>query len=213
MFRDRNDAALKLAERLRDYMGQNPLVLGIPRGGVVIASVLACELAGQLDIILTRKLGSPVSPELAMGAVDEDGNMQLNLSIISALGVTKEIIEEERQAQLQVIKSRAEAYRRICPKVSLKDRIVIIADDGIATGATMKAAIETVKAGNPQKLIVALPVGPPETIEALQTSVDEIACLMMPADFKAVGQFYLSFNQIEDDDVEKILRDFASAKE
>jgi predicted phosphoribosyltransferase len=213
MFRDRNDAALKLAERLQDYKGKNPLVLGIPRGGVVIASILARELAGQIDVILTRKLGSPVSPELAMGAVDENGNIQLNLSIISALGVSKEMIEQERQAQLTLIKSRAEAYRRIYPKVSLEGRVVIITDDGIATGATMKAAIETVKAENPQKLIVALPVGPPETIEELDTTVDEVICLMAPSDFKAVGQFYLSFDQVEDNDVEKILHEFAKTSE
>jgi predicted phosphoribosyltransferase len=213
MFRDRNDAALKLADRLKDYLGQNPLVLGIPRGGVVIASILARELAGQIDIILTRKLGSPVNSELAMGAVDENGNIQLNLSIISALGITKELIEQERQAQLEILKSRAKNYRRIRPKIPLKDRIVILTDDGIATGATMKAAIEAAKAENPQKLVIALPVGPPETIEELQTTVDEVACLMTPADFKAVGQFYLSFDQLEDNDVEKILTECASAKE
>ena len=209
MLRDRNDAALKLSEQLHKYKGQNPLVLGIPRGGVIIASILARELGGQLDVILTRKLGSPVSPELAMGSVDENGNIQLNLSIISALGVSKDMIEQERQAQLKLIKSRAEAYRRIYPKIPLKDRIVIITDDGIATGATMKAAIEAAKAENPQKLVVALPVGPPETIAELQTTVDEVVCLLTPPDFKAVGQFYLSFEQMEDEDVEKILLEFA----
>ena len=213
MLRDRNDAAQKLSEQLHKYKGQYPLILGIPRGGVIIASILARELSGQLDVILTRKLGSPVSPELAMGSVDENGNIQLNLSIISALGVSKEMIEAERQAQLKLIKSRAEAYRRIYPKIPLKDRIVIITDDGIATGATMKAAIEAANAENPQKLVVALPVGPPETIEELQTIVDEVVCLMTPPDFKAVGQFYLSFNQVEDEDVEKILEGFAETSE
>lgn len=212
MFRDRNDAALKLAERLLDYKGQKPLVLGIPRGGVVIASVLARELGGELDIILTRKLGSPVNPELAMGSVDENGNIHLNASIIDALGVTSEMIERERRAQLEVIRSRAEAYRRIYPKISLKDRIIIITDDGIATGATMAAAIDTARAEKPAKLVVALPVGPPEKIDEMQADADEMICLSAPPYFQAVGQFYDSFTQIEDSEVEQILREFAEAR-
>lgn len=212
MFRDRNDAALKLAERLLDYKGQKPLVLGIPRGGVVIASVLARELGGELDIILTRKLGSPVNPELAMGSVDENGNIHLNASIIDALGVTSEMIERERRAQLEVIRSRAEAYRRIYPKIPLKDRIIIITDDGIATGATMAAAIDTARAEKPAKLVVALPVGPPEKIDEMQADADEMICLSAPPYFQAVGQFYDSFTQIEDSEVEQILREFAEAR-
>lgn len=212
MFRDRNDAALKLAERLLDYKGQKPLVLGIPRGGVVIASVLARELGGELDIILTRKLGSPVNPELAMGSVDENGNIHLNASIIDALGVTSEMIERERRAQLEVIRSRAEAYRRIYPKIPLKDRIIIITDDGIATGATMAAAIDTARAEAPEKLVVALPVGPPEKIDEMQADADEMICLSAPPYFQAVGQFYDSFTQIEDSEVEQILREFAEAR-
>ncbi len=213
MFLDRNDAALRLAERLEKYAGQNPLVLGIPRGGVVIASVLARELKGDLDVVLTRKLGAPYNPELAMGAVDEKGNIHLNLSIIEVLGVTKEMIEQERQAQLELIRNRAESYRRICPKVPLEGRIVIITDDGIATGATMKAAVAAAHAKQPEKLVVALPVGPPEKVAELEKEVDEMACLYAPRGFQAVGQFYERFNQVEDEDVERILRDFAKTRE
>ena len=212
MFRDRNDAALKLAERLLDYKGQKPLVLGIPRGGVVIASVLARELEGELDVVLTRKLGSPVNPELAMGSVDENGNIHLNASIIDALGVTREMIERERRTQLEVIRSRTEAYRRILPKIPLKDRIIIITDDGVATGATMAAAIDTARAEAPEKLVVALPVGPPEKIDEMQADVDEMICLSAPLDFQAVGQFYDSFTQVEDSEVEQILREVAQTR-
>jgi len=212
MFLDRNDAALRLAERLEKYAGQNPLVLGIPRGGVVIASVLARKLKGDLDVVLTRKLGAPANSELAMGAVDEKGNIHLNLSIIEVLGVTKEMIEQERQAQLELIRQRAESYRRICPKIPLEGRIVIITDDGIATGATMRAAIEAARAG-PEKLVVALPVGPPEKVAELEKDIDEMACLYAPRGFQAVGQFYERFNQVEDEDIERILRDFAKTRE
>ena len=213
MFLDRNDAALRLAERLEKYAGQNPLVLGIPRGGVVIASVLARELKGDLDVVLTRKLGAPANPELAMGAVDEKGNIHLNLSIIEVLGVTKEMIEQERQTQLELIRQRAESYRRICLKIPLEGRIVIITDDGIATGATMKAAVAAAHAKQPEKLVVALPVGPPEKVAELEKEVDEMACLYAPLGFQAVGQFYERFNQVEDEDIERILRDFAKERE
>jgi predicted phosphoribosyltransferase len=212
MFRDRNHAARELAGRLVEYKGRKPLVLGIPRGGVVIASILARELEGELDVVLARKLRSPVNPELAMGSVAENGNVHLNASVITALGITTETIEEERQAQLRVIKSRAEAYRCILPKIPMKDRIVIITDDGIATGATMAAAIATARAEAPEKLVVALPVGPAEKIDEMQADVDEMVCLSAPANFQAVGQFYESFYQVEDSEVEQILREFAGTQ-
>lgn len=212
MFRDRNDAALQLAARLERYKGKNPLVLGIPRGGVVIASVLARELKGDLDIILTRKLGTPGSPELAMGSIDEAGNLHLNLSIISALRISKEQIEKERLRQMDVIRRRAESYRRIYPKIPLEGRTVIITDDGIATGATLKVAIDMVKAAGVERTVVAIPVGPPENVAELKEEVDDVTCLLAPANFQAVGQFYESFTQVEDEDVERILRDFAKTR-
>jgi putative phosphoribosyl transferase len=212
MFRNRNDAALQLAARLKRYKGQNPLVLGIPRGGAVIASMLARELKGDLDIILTRKLGTPGSPELAMGSIDEAGNLHLNLSIISALRISKEQIEKERLWQMDVIRRRAESYRRIYPKISLEGRTVIITDDGIATGATLKVAIDMVKAAGVERTVVAIPVGPPENVAEIKQEVDDVTCLLTPANFQAVGQFYESFNQVEDEDVERILRNFAKTR-
>jgi len=208
MLRDRNDAALKLAERLVDYKGANPLVLGIPRGGVVIASVLARELGGEMDVIVARKLGAPFNPDLAIGSIDERGNMHLNLSIISAIGIDRDMIEKERQTQLEVIRLRTETYRAIYPRKSLEGRSVIITDDGIATGATMKAAIDTARAEAPERLIAALPVGPPDRICEIEALVDETACLLIPPEFQAVGQFYESFPEVRDEDVEKILREF-----
>lgn len=209
MFVNRHDAAVQLAQRLKGYELQNPLVLGIPRGGVVTASVLAHELKGDLDIILTRKLRTPGNPELAMGSVDESGNVHLNLSLISILGITDEIIETEKVQQLEVIRTRSAAYRRIRQKISLEGRIVIVTDDGIATGATMKAALHSARAQNPKKLIAGLPVGPPEQVAELEPLVNEMVCLATPVDFMAVGQFYESFEQVDDETVERILHDFA----
>ena len=214
MFRDRHDAGSQLAERLDNkYGGRNPLVLGIPRGGVVIGSVLARALKGELDIVLTRKLRAPGNPELAMGAIDEMGNTYLNKVVVDFLRVSDEIIEEERALQLQVIRGRAESYRRIHPRIPLKDRTVILTDDGMATGATMRATILTVRAGGPTKLVVALPVGPPGPVTEIERDVDEMACILTPADFTAVGQFYVSFDQVDDEEVERILSDFSRSRE
>ena len=168
MFRDRYDAASQLAEALKKYNGLNPLVLGIPRGGVVIGSILARELNGDLDVIITRKLRTPGHSELAMGSVDENGNIFLNLSVIHSLGIDEATIEQERQRQMRVIEERAESYRRIYPKIPLKGRAVIITDDGIATGATMRVAIQVARAAEPESLSVAFPVGPPDEVTTIK---------------------------------------------
>ncbi|GAB4350658.1 MAG: phosphoribosyltransferase [Candidatus Abyssubacteria bacterium] len=212
MFRDRHDAARQLAHTLKHYKDRKPLILAVPRGGVVTGSILARELDGEFDVALTRKLRAPGNPELAMGSVDEDGNVYLNEEIARILGVSDRMIEEERQRQVEVIRGRAESYRRIYPKIPLEDRIVIVTDDGIATGATMRAAIQSAKAGKPRKLIAAIPVGPPEQIAELEADVDEMVCLMRPRNFAAVGQFYERFDQVEDSDVERILREFARSR-
>ena len=207
MFRDRHDSAMQLAARLESYRGRNPLVLGIPRGGVVIGSVLAHSLNGELDIVLTRKLRAPGNPELAMGAIDENGNTYLNGPVVDFLRVSDEMIEEEKVRQLQMLRGRAESYRRIRPKIPLEDRAVILTDDGIATGSTMKAAIQTARAARPKRLVVALPVGPPGPVAEIERAVDEMVCLSTPEDFMAVGQFYVSFDQVDDEEVERILSD------
>jgi len=209
MFQDRTDAATRLAEKLQKYKGQKPLILGIPRGGVVIGSVLARELEGDLDVILTRKLRTPGRPELAMGSVDEKGDAYLNESVVKLLQIREETIEEEKTRQMAIIASRAESYRRIYPKIPLEGRIVIVTDDGIATGATMKVAIRIARAAGPEKLVVALPVGPPEQVAQLAPDTDEMVCIYQPPDFMAVGQFYQLFEQVEDEEVERILADFA----
>lgn len=179
--------------------------MGIPRGGVVVASVLAEALAGELDVILTRKLRTPGNPELAMGSVNESGRVYLNHSILDLLQISAEMIEDEKTRQMEIIRARAELYRRIHPKIPLEQRVVIVTDDGIATGSTMKAALQAARTEKPQKLVVALPVGPAEQVTKLRAEADEMVCLSAPEDFMAVGQFYEAFEQVDDEDVIKIL--------
>jgi predicted phosphoribosyltransferase len=212
MFENRRHAALQLVEHLQEYRDKNPLALGIPRGGVVIAAILAKELNGELDVILTRKLRTPGNPELAMGSVDEDGRIYLNRSVIDILRIPDEMIEEEKERQMAIIRARAESYRRIHPKIPLKGRIVILTDDGIATGSTMRAAIQAARTQEPRELVVALPVGPAEQVEEFRGDVDKMVCLLKPEDFAAVGQFYEAFEQVDDEDVERILLRFTRSR-
>jgi len=213
MFRDRHDAAEQLAAQLEKYGGQNALVLGVPRGGVVIGSIVARNLNGEFDIVLTRKLRTPGNPELAMGAIDENGATYLNSLVVDILKISDDLIEEEKSRQLQEIRNRAESYRRIRPRIPLEGRTVILTDDGIATGSTMRAAIQMARAEEPSILVVALPVGPPGPVAEIEHDVDEMVCLRTPADFMAVGQFYISFEQVDDEEVERILSDFGSSRE
>jgi putative phosphoribosyl transferase len=206
-FANREEAGKLLAAELGEYRGKNTVVLGIPRGGMVIAREIARELHAELDIVLAHKLGTPGHEELAMGSVTEDGKVFLNQEVIGELGVEEAYIEQEKARQVAEIKRRAGLFRRARPKVPLKGRIVIVTDDGVATGATTQAAFWAVRLEQPEKLIAALPVGPEYTIRRLAEDVDEMLCLRTPPLFAAVGQFYQQFYQVEDEDVLKILSD------
>lgn len=207
LFEDRREAGRLLASELSGLKGQNAVVLGIPRGGIIVAQVVARALNAELDIVLAHKLGSPGHEELAMGSVAEDGKVFLNELVVRELGVSRAYIEEEKARQLVEIRRRTELFRRVRGKVSLKGRIAIITDDGVATGATAQAAIWAARLELPAKLIVALPVGPEETIQRLAQDVDEMICLRTPPLFAAVGQFYLHFGPVEDEQVLKILKE------
>lgn len=205
-FQDRQEAAKLLADELKRFQGKQAVILGIPRGGLVIAKEIAAQLGGNLDVVLSRKLGAPGNPELAIGAVSEDGHVFLNEMLVTQLESGSEYIEQEKARQGEVIKRRIEQYRKILPKVSLKDRTVIVTDDGVATGATMQAALWAIRQERPKHLIAALPVGPVDTIEKLSIDADELICLKCPAFFAAIGQFYYDFTQVEDGQVLEILR-------
>lgn len=205
LFVDRKEAGKLLAVELSNYRGQKAVVLGIPRGGIIVAAEIARALDGELDIVLARKLRTPGQEELAMGSVTEDGKIFLNQEVVGGLGVGEAYIQREKALQIAEIKRRTELIRRVQSKIPLKGRIVIVTDDGVATGATTQAAIWAVRSEQPEKLIAAIPVGPEDTIRRLAKDVDEMLCLRTPPFFAAVGQFYEQFNPIEDEDVLRIL--------
>lgn len=208
MFRDREDAAHQLAERLKGRKLYNPLVLAIPRGGVVTGAVLAKELAAELDVVLSRKLRAPGHPELAVGAIAEDGVIHVNRSVQEAMNLKHDYIIREGRRQLAEIHRRRELFRKVRAAASMGGRTVIVTDDGIATGSTMIAALRTVNAQGPQELIVAVPVASPDRLEEIGRLCDHVVCLLAPEDFRAVGQFYDDFAPVEDEQVVELLREF-----
>lgn len=204
-FRNRAEAAKKLAERLSAYRGKNPLVLAIPRGAVPMARILADALDGELDVVLVRKLGAPMNPEFAVGSVDESGWAYVADYAASA-GADAAYIEEEKQRQLEVMRQRRAQYTAARPSIDPAGRIVIVVDDGLATGATMISALHALRAKNPAKLIAAVSVSPPDTLRKVEQLADETVCLEVPEYFMAVGQFYAEFPQVEDEEVIALLR-------
>ena len=201
-FKNRDEAAKQLAGRLVAYKGHNLLILGVPRGAVPMARTIADALEGELDVVLVRKLRAPGQPELAIGAVDEAGTV-LKGSYFDV--ADEEYLREEIRAQQEIIRARREMYTRAQRVIDPADRIVVIVDDGIATGSSMLAAIRSVRARKPQKLIVAIGVAPPHTLARIQAEADEVICLAAPVDFYAVGQFFDDFSEVTDDMVVTVL--------
>lgn len=204
MFLDRNEAATQLAEKLVAYKGKNPLVLAIPRGAVPMAKVITAHLGGNYDVVLVRKLRAPLYPEFAIGAVDESGWTYIADYAASA-GADAKYIEYEKQIQMDTIQKRRELYTPIRPPIDPKGRIVIVIDDGLATGATMITALQSLRKKSPAKLICAVPVSPLNTLKKVTILADEVICLETPADFQSVGQFFVDFPQVEDSEVIEIL--------
>jgi putative phosphoribosyl transferase len=195
-FRNRQEAAELLTERLSAYRGARPLVLGVPRGAVPMARIIADALEGDLDVVLVRKLRAPGQPELAIGAVDEGGHVLKGVYFDVA---SDDYVREEIRAQLEIIRRRRELYTRAQPAIDPSGRIVIIVDDGIATGSSMLSAIRSIRARKPRTIVVAIGVAPPATLARMEADADEVVCLHATEDFYAVGQFFDDFSEVTDD--------------
>jgi predicted phosphoribosyltransferase len=208
LFKDRAEAGWMLVERLRGEQLDKPLVLAIPRGGVEIGAVLARGLGAELDVVLSRKLRAPHQPELALGAVSETGVVYLNHFAAAMTDAGDAYVEAERARQMGEIERRRELFRAVRPQAAIRGRTVILTDDGIATGATMIAAARTVRAAAPREIIVAVPVASPDRLDAIRPLCERVVCLIESEAFFAIGQFYRDFDQVEDDRVVELLRDY-----
>ena len=210
-FQNREQAARLLARRLEKYRGQNPLVLAIPRGAVPMAKIIADSLGGEMDVVLVRKLGAPGEPELAIGAVDETGQVYL-AEYVHDLEISDDYINAEKQTQLETLRKRRALYTPLRSPIDPCRRIVIVVDNGVATGSTMIAALRAVRARKPARLIAAAAVASRETLRKIASEADETICLEVPARFYAVGQFFEDFSQVSDEQVVAIMLESSSRK-
>lgn len=197
MFKDRLDAARQLSKALKKYEGQNPLILAIPRGAVPMSAWIADVLHGQMDVVLVRKLPAPFQPEVAIGAVDETGRAYLS-PCAATPGIAPQYVKDEIKLQMQTLKARRRQYSRIRAPIPVQGRVVIVVDDGLATGATMMSALKAVRQHHPQRLVCAIPVASPDALAQVKPLADETVCLHAPEDFMAVAQFYQQFPQVDD---------------
>lgn len=206
-FTDRNEAGRLLGEALKEYKDTDCIVIAIPRGGVVVAYEVAVALNAALDVIVPRKIGAPGQPELAVGAVASWGDHQkiIDKDTTRMLGVSEEYISQEVDRQVAEINRRLETYRGTTEPPDVEGRTVMLVDDGVATGYTTRAAILALRHLDAEKIVLAVPVGPPDSIEALRHDVDEVVCLKTPVPFMAVGYWYRNFDQTTDDEVVDLL--------
>lgn len=202
-FRDRRDAGRRLAAALEGYKRVRPVILALPRGGVSVAAEVAEALGAPLDLLIVRKIGLPQQPELAMGAIvdGEDETVVRNEDVIRMGGISEAEFAAVRDRELAEIRRRRERYLGQRPHPELKDRIVIVIDDGIATGATMRAALRALRKRRPRRLVLAVPVASPSTLAELRDEADEVVCLETPEELGAIGYYYVDFDQVTDEEV------------
>lgn len=214
LFQDRTDAGQKLARALTKYKAQHPVVLALPRGGVPVAAEVAAALDAPLDLVLVRKIGVPSQPELAMGAVTDGGEPAIvrNREIIEMCGISTQEFDAVCDRELAEIERRRNRYLGDRGRAEVAGQVVIIVDDGIATGATTLAAIKAVRARKPKELVLAVPVAAFDTVKKLQAEVDAIVCLDTPDELGAIGYFYRDFRQVDDEEVVAILKCFPASR-
>ena len=206
-FADRGEAGRRLADKLLHLKDRKPVVLALPRGGVAVGFEIARALEAPLDIVLVRKIGVPWQPELALGAVTDGAEHQtfIDRKLATSLNVPESYIEEETARQLQEIERRRKSYCEGRPALAIAGRTAIVVDDGIATGATMRVALQAVRRRGPARLVLAVPVAPPDTLAALREEVDEAVCLETPVELGAIGYYYRDFHQMSDHEVTDLL--------
>jgi predicted phosphoribosyltransferase len=206
MFENRIVAGQRLADELSGFEGNECVVLGIPRGGVIVARKVADKLGAQLDVVIPLKVGAPYNSEIAVGAVTEDGNVFWDERLMKILGVMPDLLEDSVKDAEKEIKRRTSVYRDGKEKVNLNGKNVILVDDGIATGFTILAAVKSIKDQKPKSITLAVPVASKEALNKFEGEVDKIICLDIPEDFRTVGQFYEEFGQVSDDEVIELLK-------
>lgn len=213
IFIDRADAGRQLAEALEGRVERGGLVLAIPRGGAVVGAEIARKHGLELDLIIPRKIGSPQNPEVAIGAVTQDGSTIINEHLVEMLGITEHELDEAISREKKEIKRRMSLYRGVEKYMEVAGRQVIVVDDGVATGYTMSASLRSVRKAHPKELLLAVPVAPSDTLTLLKNEVDYAVCLHAPADFYAVGQFYKRFDQTSDEEVIRIIKELKKVQE
>lgn len=204
-FKNRAEAGKRLAAALSKFKGGEVVVLGIPRGGVVVANEVAKVLVAPLDVVVTRKIEAPGEPEYALGAVTQEGDVIMDRQAAEALGATPEYLDDQIRKKREEVKERMQRLRGDSPYPRLEGKVVVIVDDGIATGSSVGAAVMSVKKMKPKEIVVAVPVAPKDAVDTLSEDGTKVVCLETPGQFLAIGEFYGDFGQVEDLDVKRIL--------
>ncbi|HET6835767.1 MAG TPA: phosphoribosyltransferase family protein [Acidimicrobiales bacterium] len=210
VFADRVDAGRRLAEQLADLAGEDTVVLGLPRGGVPVAAEVARALGAALDVLVVAKIGVPGHEELALAAVADDGQVAHNPGVMAAVGMTEVDVDVLARRHAAALANRAELFRGEAPAMPIEGRTAVLVDDGMATGATMRVAVDVVRGRRPEEVVVAVPVGSPEACARVGETADRVVCLAAPAHFRAVGTWYDDFSQVQDSTVREILADARS---
>lgn len=209
---DRNHAGRVLADLVRVLDLAEPLIVGIPRGGVIVAAEVARIVGGSLDVLVVRKIGAPRNPELAIGAVTASGQLHLDRALIEHLAIPETVLTSLIVQQQRLAENRASQYAAIQPWITLTGRNVVLVDDGLATGTTMSLAAQLVREGSPIRIVVAVPVGSRQAVDLLASQVDQVVCPVIPDEFHAVGQYYRDFDEVSDADVARVLSAVAAER-